>query len=94
VPQHLKRGIPVDQFAALGLGKARIDMSGYRVALFDHPVFELKLLADYLEGLIQDLVRVLICAGPDGQVNHALLLRFQINRHEASCFERSLAALT
>jgi hypothetical protein len=75
LPQHLNRGIPLDQFTALGLRKASLDMGGYRLALFGHPVFELKLLADNLERLVQYLAGVLIRAGPDGQVDHALLFR-------------------
>jgi hypothetical protein len=45
LPQHFNRGIPVDQFATLGLIEASLDMSGYGVALLNHPVFKLKLLA-------------------------------------------------
>jgi hypothetical protein len=31
LPQHLNRGIPVGQLAALGLRKAGLDVSGYRL---------------------------------------------------------------
>ena len=58
-------------------------MGVYRPALFDHPVFKFELLTDNLEGLVQDLARVLIGARPDGQVDHALVFRFQVDRHEA-----------
>jgi hypothetical protein len=37
-------------------------MRCYRFALIEHPVFEIELLADNLEGLVQNLIGVLICA--------------------------------
>jgi hypothetical protein len=73
LPQHLNRRIPVDQFTALGLSKARLEMGGYRFALFEHPVLEIELFTDDCERLVQDLAGIPIRAGPDGQVDHALL---------------------
>src|ERR1019366_5392575 len=89
--QHLHGGIPVDQFTALGLRKASLNMGGYRLALFGHSVFELKLLADNLERLVQDLAGILTRAGPDCQVDHALLFRFQVNRHEGLQFSKRVS---
>jgi hypothetical protein len=54
-------------------------VSGYSVALFEHPVFEFELFA---YTLIWDLVGVLIGAGRDRQIDHTLVFRFQLNRHE------------
>jgi hypothetical protein len=76
LPQHIERDISVDQLTALSLGEARLYLCCYCGTLFDHPIFELELLTDYFERLIQDLVRVLIRAGSDGQIDHALLFRF------------------
>jgi len=87
LPQRLNSGVPVDQLAAPGLSKALFDMGGYRLALFHHPVFEIELFADNLEGLVQNLAGVLIRAGPDGQIDDALLLRFQVNRHGVPSFK-------
>src|ERR1700687_3544975 len=56
-------------------------MGRHRLALFDHPVFKIKLFADDLECLIENLDRVLVCAGSYGQVDHALLFGFQVNSH-------------
>jgi hypothetical protein len=81
LPQHLKRGIPVDQFTTLSLSKAHLDMGRYGFALFKHPVFEVKLFADDGERLFQDLAGIPIRAGLHGQVDHALLFGFQVNRH-------------
>jgi hypothetical protein len=58
-PQHLNRRIPVDQFSALGLSKACLDMGGDGFALLKHPVFKIELLADNLERLIENLAGVL-----------------------------------
>jgi len=80
-PQHLERGIAIDQFTALGLSEAFLDVRGYRIAMFQHPVFKIQLLADNLERLIEHLARVTVGASSDRQVEHALLFRFQVNRH-------------
>jgi hypothetical protein len=80
-PQGLYCCITVSQFTTLGLRKACCNVSGYFLALPKHPVFKLKLLADDLESLIEDFTGILIRAGLDGQVDHALLLGFQVNRH-------------
>jgi hypothetical protein len=61
-----------------------------RLALFEHPVFEIELFADDLEGLVQDLAGVLICPRPDGQVDYALPFGFQVNGHRVSCFQNRL----
>jgi hypothetical protein len=81
--------VPVDQFTTLGLGKARRDVGGYFLALPEHPVFEIELLADDLESLIEDFAGVLIRARLDGQVDDTLLFGFQVNRH--GCFPGALA---
>src|SRR5580693_1731934 len=52
--------------------------------MFQHPVFKIELLADSLEGLIENLAWVLIRSGPDRQVDDALLFGFQVNRHGSS----------
>src|ERR1039457_276498 len=92
LPQHLNRGIPVDRFTALGLSKARLDMGRYGCALFEHPVFAIELFADDLERLVQDLAGIPIRARPEGQVDHALLFRFQVNRHWGLLFSSYPAA--
>jgi hypothetical protein len=63
LPQHLNRGIPVNQFTTLGLRKARFDVGRNRFALFDHPVFEIELFADDPKRLIENLAGVLIRTG-------------------------------
>jgi hypothetical protein len=84
LPQHFNRGITIDQFTALSLSEAHLDMGRYGFALFEHPVFEVKLFADDGERLFQDLAGISISAGPHGQVDHALLFGFQVNRHGGS----------
>jgi hypothetical protein len=79
--QHLNRRVAISQFSAFGLCEASLDVGGYRLAFFGHPVFELKLLADNLERLFQDLLGVLICTGLDCKVDHALLFWLKVNRH-------------
>src|ERR1700687_3830303 len=76
--------VPVDQFTTLGLRKTHRDVGGYFLVLPKHPVFEIELLADDFESLIEDFAGVLICARLDGQVDHTLLFGFQVNRH--GCF--------
>jgi hypothetical protein len=39
------------------------------------------LFADDLKGLIENLTWIPIRAGLDGQIDHALLLGIQVNRH-------------
>jgi hypothetical protein len=79
LPQDLNRRVPVDQFAALGLSKACLDMGGDGLALFKHPVFKIELFADDLKGPIENLAGVPISSGPDSQIDHALLLRLQVD---------------
>src|SRR5271157_1451218 len=62
-------------------GKSGCNMRGHFLALLKHPVFKIEVLADNLESLVKDFPGILISAGPDGQVNHALLFGFQVNRH-------------
>jgi hypothetical protein len=81
--QHLNRRVAVNQFAAFGLSKAFLEVGGDAFALFEHPVFEIQLVADNLKGLIENLLGVPIHAGPDRQVDDALLFRFKIDRHWA-----------
>ena len=73
--QHLDRRFPVHQLASPSLGKSRGDLRGHGLALFTLPMFEVELLADDLESLVENLVRILVCAGPDGQIDHSLLAR-------------------
>ena len=54
------------------------------IAVFDHPVFEVKLLPDDFERLIEDLAGILIRARPDGQIDDALLFGLPFNRHRES----------
>jgi hypothetical protein len=75
---------PIEQFAALGLSEAFLDMGGDRPALFEHPVFQIELLADDLKGLVENLAGVTIRPGADSQVDHALLFRFQVDCHGVS----------
>src|SRR5271167_1273481 len=56
-------------------------MRSHLLALTEHPILKIKLLADNLESLIEDFAGILIRAGPEGQVDHALLFRLQVNRH-------------
>jgi hypothetical protein len=88
-PQYFHSRVPVDQFTTLGLRKTRGDVGGYFLALPEHPVFKIELLANDLESLIEDFAGVPIRARLDGQVEHTLLFGFQVNRHG-----RFLAALT
>ena len=66
LPQYLYSRIPVDQFTTLGLRKARRDVGGYFLALPEHLVFKIELLADDLESPIEDFTGVLIRARLDG----------------------------
>ena len=47
LPQHFDGGIPVHQFAAFSLGKAFLDVRCHCLAIFEHPVFEVELFADF-----------------------------------------------
>ncbi len=49
--------------------------------LFLHPVTQIKLFADYLKRLIDNLCRVLISPGLNSQVKEALLFGFQLDDH-------------
>jgi hypothetical protein len=49
LPQGLNRRVPVNQFAALGLSKACLDMGRDGLALVKQPVFKIELFADDLE---------------------------------------------
>jgi hypothetical protein len=60
LPQHLKNHVAVDQFAALSLGEACLNIGGDGFAPLKHPVFEIELLADDLKSLIENLAGVLI----------------------------------
>jgi hypothetical protein len=51
------------------------------LALFEHPVFQIELLADDLKSLIENLAGILIRAGPDRPVDDALLFGFEVNGH-------------
>ena len=77
--QHLKRSVSVDSFTAGGLGKSGFNMRAQSLAVFDHPVLKGRLLANDFEGLVDDLGGRLVCARPDGQVDHALLFGFEVN---------------
>ncbi len=79
MPQLVNRRIPVDQFAALCLGKACLDMRGDGFALIEHPIFKIELLADDLKSLIENLAGIPIRAGTDRQVNDPLLFGFEVN---------------
>jgi len=74
--QDLKNGIPVNQFAALGLSNSLRDVSGDCLTLFEHPVSKRKLLTNDLKSLINNLVGALICSRPNRQIDDALLFRF------------------
>jgi hypothetical protein len=45
LPQHLNRCIPVNQFAAIGLSEASLDMGRQCFAVYKHPVVEIELFA-------------------------------------------------
>jgi hypothetical protein len=74
--QRLDSNVSIFQLAAFGLRKALRYMSSHSLAMFEHPVFEIKLLADNLKRLFDHLGRVFIGPGSDRQVDHTLLLRF------------------
>lgn len=78
--QNLKCCISVDQVTALGLRKACRDVCGHFLAPPEHPVFQIELLTNDLESLVENFARVLIGAGLDRQIDHALLFGFQVNR--------------
>ena len=67
MPQYLYYRIPVDQLTTLGLLKARRDVGGYFLALPEHPVLKIELLADDLERLIEDFTWVLVRLRLDGR---------------------------
>ncbi len=65
-PQHFYCRVSVGQFTPFSLGKTHGDMSSYFVALLQHPIFKVKLLANDLKGLIENLAWILIRAGLNG----------------------------
>ena len=79
--EHPDRHVPVGQLSALRLRKAGGNMRGDRLALFEHPFFQIKLLADDLECLGEDLAGIFIRARADREVNHTLLFGVQVDRH-------------
>jgi hypothetical protein len=54
-------------------------MGGDVFALVRHPVFKIEVFADDLKGLIQNLAGVPISSGPEGQIDHALVVRLQVD---------------
>jgi hypothetical protein len=65
----------------LGLRKPHFGVGRDGFALLKHPVVEVKLLPDDLEGLIENLIGTLVCTGASGQIDHALLFGLQVNHH-------------
>ena len=79
LPQYVDCGVSVDQFAPLSLREAFPDLGCDDVALFEHPVFQIELLAKDLKSLIENLGGIPIRPGLNGQVDDALLLRLQVD---------------
>src|ERR1700735_2453138 len=71
--QHLYRLFTIHQFTVLCLGETYGDLGSKRFALLLHPIFETKLFADDLESLVQHFIGVLVCAGLNSQIKHALM---------------------
>ena len=65
-PQHFYGRLSIREFTPFGLSETHGDMGGYFVALLQHPIFKVKLLADDLEGLIENIAWILIRAGLNG----------------------------
>ena len=59
-PQHFYCCVPIREFTPFCLSETHRDMGGYFVALLQHPIFKVKLLADDLKGLIEHLAWILI----------------------------------
>ncbi len=69
-------------------------MSRSGFALFGDPIFKIELLAYDFKSLIENFAGSPIRSGPDGQVDHALLFRLQLNcRHAASPFNECQASV-
>jgi hypothetical protein len=62
----------------LGLSKAFRDVGGDGFALSNHPVLKIELLADSLEGLIENLAGILIRSRPDRQVDDGCCSGFRL----------------
>lgn len=91
--EHPDRGVPVDQLSALGLRKTGGNMRGNRLALFEHPFFKIKLLANDLECLGEDLAGILIRTRSDREVQHALLFGVQLDCHGAYLYRVALRSV-
>ena len=79
--QHLNDRISIDQGTSLSSSKAHRDVGSHSLALSKHLIFQVQLLADDRESLVQNLVRALVGSGLNGQVDEALLFGFEIDRH-------------